>query len=123
MLLRSRILVAKYQLTTASSLGAVARLPAVSLTHKLTTSSLASSSSNNRCHDNRARVRARIIKYLKASASSVVALATKCWSVKRNQGTKMAEVTRPLESSTLNLLYRTHRELSERAILGAWREA
>ena len=83
MLLCSRIMVAKYQLTAASSHGAVARLPAVGLTHKCTSSSLASSSSHKRCsHDNRTRVRDRIIKGLKASASSVVAPATKPRSVK-----------------------------------------
>ena len=82
MLLRSRILVAKCQLAGASSRGAVARLPEVSLIHKLTASSLASSISLSRCRCNhRARARAKIIKGLKASASFVAALVTKPQSV------------------------------------------
>ena len=83
MLLCSRILVAKCQLAAASSHGAVTRLPVVSrLTHKHAASSLSSGSKNNRCkHGIRAKVSAKLIKDLKASASSVVTLATKPQSV------------------------------------------
>lgn len=61
------------QLTTASSHREATDLPAVSLTHKVTTSSLASGSSHiRRRHNHRARIRAKIIKDLKGRASSVV---------------------------------------------------
>ena len=83
MLLYSRIMVAKCQLAAASSHGAVTKLPAVSrLTHKHTASNLASGSNSNRCkHDNRAEFKAKLIKDLKTSTSSVVTLATKTRSV------------------------------------------
>ena len=124
MLLCSRILLAKCQLAIASSHGAVGRLPMVSLTPKHTASSLASGNSNNRCsHDPRARVRARIIKYLNSSALSVVAPAIKPRNLNWSQENRIAGATRPLESSALDFPYITHWEISERAILGAWHKA
>ena len=110
-------------MAAASSHGAIARLTAARITHKHTTSSLASGSSNDRCgHDNRTRVRARLIEDLKASALSVVAPATKPQSVNLSQGNTTAGETRPLASNTLDLPYRAHRETSERVVLGTWYE-
>ena len=78
MLLRSRVLVAQSHLAAASSHRSAATLPVVSLTYKATASSLARGNSNPRSSkDQRARIRARITKDLKSSASSVVILAKK----------------------------------------------
>ena len=82
MLLCSRVLVAQCHLAAASNHKAITTLPAVSLTHKATTSSLVSGNSNPRSSkDYRARKRARTTKDLKNSASSVAVPATKPWSV------------------------------------------
>ena len=82
MLLCSRVLVAQCHLAVISSHRVAATLPAVSLTHKATASSLASGNSNPRSSkDHRARIRVRITEDLKGSASFVVVPAAKPRSV------------------------------------------
>ena len=82
MLLHSRVLVDQCHLAAANSRRAAATLKVVSLTHKGTASIIASDKSHSiRSNDHRASIRAKIIRSLKGSASSVVVLATKPRSV------------------------------------------